>query len=272
MTLEGRLLLRTAGLALRLETPLDLPIGARLQLVLPQGFASLDLAGEPELPAADAPLRVLIDALATKRARREVTDRPPTPVHCGCRSRTMRWPPSCCAGCNGSMPSARRRSRAAEPMPAAPGRASSSGALRAALAELGRRAQEPQAGGWRILLMPLGTAEPAPLRLYLREATLDPDRRPKPERDRSSGSRRAVFELEFSHLGRCQLDALCQARRFDLLVRTEASLDAALQQDIRALFIAARDVAGLSGQVEFRAAELLTLPDPLASTGHQLTA
>jgi hypothetical protein len=119
---------------------------------------------------------------------------------------------------------------------------------------------------------PLWWSSAAALKLYLRETMPDAERRPKTGRDRSSGSRRAVFELEFSHLGRCQLDALCQARRFDLLVRTEAPLDAALQQDIRDLFAAARDVAGLSGQLEFRVADLLALPDPPAPAGRQLTA
>jgi hypothetical protein len=257
-------------LTLRLETPLDLPIGARLQLVLPQRFASL--GSELALPAADAPLRTLVEALT--RQSSGATGHPSPPEISGLRlaqpdhalaAQLLRWVQLLRGGATPPEPAG-----AADAGGARAG--IESGALRTALAELGRHAQEPQAGGWRILLMPLGTAEPVPLRLYLREARSDPDRRPKPGRDRSSGSRRAVFELEFSHLGRCQLDALCQARRFDLLVGTEAPLDAALQQDIRALFTAARDVAGLSGQVEFRAAELLKLPDPLASAGRQLTA
>ena len=49
---SGRLLLRAAGLTLRLEAVLDLPAGARLQLILPPGLAT------SSLPALDDdPLR-----------------------------------------------------------------------------------------------------------------------------------------------------------------------------------------------------------------------
>ena len=48
------------------------------------------------------------------------------------------------------------------------------------------------------------------------------------------------------------------------MVRTEASLAAALQDDIRVLVQAASEVAGFTGRVEFRAAEQLALPTPHA--------
>jgi hypothetical protein len=56
---------------------------------------------------------------------------------------------------------------------------------------------------------------------------------------------------------------LCRAARFDLVVRTEALLAAALQDDIRVLVQAGSEVAGLTGKVDFRAAELdLIAPRP----------
>jgi hypothetical protein len=59
--------------------------------------------------------------------------------------------------------------------------------------------------------------------------------------------------------GRCQLDVLCRAARFNLVMRTEAPLTAALQDDIRVLVRAASAVAGGTGKVDFRGAEPLDL-------------
>ena len=80
-----------------------------------------------------------------------------------------------------------------------------------------------------------------------------------------------MFEIELSHLGRCQLDVLCQAGRFDLVVRSAAPLDPTLEEHIRGLVAATRAAAGLAGRLEFRAADLLTLPDPLLRAGRDVT-
>ena len=146
------------------------------------------------------------------------------------------------------------------------------GALRSALSALGQHAREPQAGGWRVLVMPMGVEDPNALRLYLREVPPERERAARPPRDRRPRGQRAIFEVEFSELGRCQLDVLCQARRFDLAVRTGQSLETGLQNDIRGLFRAACTLAGWAGEVDFRAEELLDLPDPLAPVGHACTA
>ena len=76
-----------------------------------------------------------------------------------------------------------------------------------------------------------------------------------------------MFDFEFSELGRCQLDVLCQARRFDLLVRTGQPLPARVRRDVRELYLAARDVAGLVGEVRFRAGQWLALPEPTGAGG-----
>lgn len=142
------------------------------------------------------------------------------------------------------------------------------GALRSALSALGQHAREPQAGGWRVLVMPLGVEDPSALRLYLRDPPPERERDGRPGRARRSAARRAIFEVELSQLGRCQLDLLCQTRRFDLAVRTDRPLAAALQDDIRDLLGAACEIAGVAGKVEFRVAGLLALPDPMATAGH----
>jgi hypothetical protein len=135
----------------------------------------------------------------------------------------------------------------------------------AALAELGRMAGEPQNGGWRVLLLPLAFEGAPLLRLYMREDLPDQDGScTEHDADRSGTARRAVFEVEFGALGRCQIDVLCQARRFDLLVRTEQPLSRDLRREIRQVYLAARDAAGLIGTAHFRSGRLLALPDVAA--------
>ena len=82
-----------------------------------------------------------------------------------------------------------------------------------------------------------------------------------------SAARAAVFELKFSEPGRAQIDVLCQARRFDLLVRTEQLLPPHLRRQIRELYLAARDVAGLVGAVRFHAGHGVALPEPAGAGG-----
>ena len=76
--------------------------------------------------------------------------------------------------------------------------------LRSALGALVRQPVELQAGGWRALLKPLGAAAPQPRWLYLREVPPDPERDRQAMRDQHA-TRRAIFEVELSRLGRCQL-------------------------------------------------------------------
>jgi hypothetical protein len=63
-------------------------------------------------------------------------------------------------------------------------------------------------------------------------------------------------------LGRCQIDVLCRAERFDLIVRTEEALAPPLCREVRELYVAARDAAGLLGDVRFRPGEWILLPQP----------
>jgi hypothetical protein len=260
---SGGLLLRAAGLTLRLETAVDVPAGARLQLVLPDGFASRP--GEPAPTPGDDAFHQLLNALlqrptATGDAGGLAELRLPPADH-ALAARLLRWIETLRASPGAPDSEAGADAGGPDPQPEA-------GPLRSALSALGQHAREPQASGWRVLVMPLGVEDPSPLRLYLRDLPPDREGHPRPGRDRRSAAQRAVFEVELSQLGRCQLDVLCQARRFDLAVRTDRPLAAALQDDIRALLNAACEIAGVAGKVEFRVAELLTLPDPLAPAGH----
>jgi len=146
-------------------------------------------------------------------------------------------------------------------------------ALTTALADLRALAREPTPGLWRLLLLPFGVpGEVGELRLYLRD---DGGSRREGGEDRAAADdappRRAVFEFDFSRLGRCQLDALCQGKRFDLVLRTQTPLEPDLRRAIEAVFMAARDAGGLTGELGFRPYELLSLPRPDRAHDHSLT-
>jgi hypothetical protein len=256
----GRSLLRAAGVTWQVEPLVDLPAGARLQLSLPAGLPGSSAALQA------GPLEAARTLAAWLGDRAEMTE----PSHAAARlpepsatlaARLLRLvqliaprPPDGDA----------RRPAAPASTDGQPGGAR----VTAALAELGRLAGEPQSGGWRVLLLPLGFAGAPLLRLYVREDPCAQDGGRKDWRSQPrETARRAVFELEFGELGRCQIDVLCQARRFDLLVRTARPLPADVRRDVRELYLAARDLAGLAGAMRFRAGQLLVLPEPGARPG-----
>jgi hypothetical protein len=238
------------------------PLGARLQVLLPAA------PGQPAPAAGGDALQRAISALLRPAAPADVGApvglRLPAADH-ALAARLLRWIEAIGASAGSSDAAPGVDAGAPDAGPAA-------GALRSALHELAQEARAPQAGGWRVLVMPFGVEDPSPLRLYLRDPQPDQERASRLGRERRSGARRAIFEVELSELGRCQLDVLCQARRFDLAVRTQRPLAAALQDDIRGLLQAACELASVAGKVDFRAAELLRLPDPNAPAGRSLMA
>jgi hypothetical protein len=253
---QGRLLLQSGALRLRLETRLDLPLGARLAITLPQGLPALSAAR----PHAADPVRRLMAALLQRpdaRVEVGIDALPPPAADHALAARLLRWIQTLAPA-----PSAAE---------GAPEPGSDGGRVRAATAEVARPAGEPQRDGWRVLVMPIGLEDPQVLKLHLRAAG-GPDRDVPPGRDHGEPVQRAIFEVELSHLGRCQLDVLCQAGRFDLVVRSAAPLGPAIEGEIRGLIAAAHAAAGLTGRLDFRAAALLTLPDPLPATTCQVTA
>ena len=258
----GRTLLRAAGFTFQVETPVDLPVGARLQLTLPA-----ELARPSAAPLQGGSLEVVRTLAALLRDRAGMAQ----PSQAG----TLRLPE----------PDATLAARLLRLIqliapragdcnvpntsdPAAPDGQPGAARIAAALAELGRLAGEPQSGGWRMLLLPLGFAGTPLLRLYVREDPGAEDGGGKERQaDRERAARRAVFALEFSQLGRAQIDVLCHARRFDLLVRTEQPLPPHLRRQIRELYLAARDVAGVVGTVRFHAGRWVALPEPAGAGG-----
>ena len=259
---HGRLLLQSGAIRLRLETPLDLPLGARLALALPQGLAPP--SGALIAPAADPVQRLIAAWLQQESTGGEAGAtgalRLPAADHT-LAARLLRWVQTLAAA-----PPAPASGSAAADGPETAGEP-----VRAATLELARQAREPQPGGWRVLVMPLGVEDPQILKIHLREPSADAERDGRPGRERGDPIQRAVFEVELSHLGRCQLDVLCQAKRLDLAVRSAMPLGPALEEQICSLIAATRAAAGLAGRLEFRPAELLTLPDPRLPAGRHVT-
>jgi hypothetical protein len=261
----GRTLLRAAGVTLQLDTPVDLPAGARLQLTVPAGTTG---AGAASLQAG--PLEAVRTLAAALREPAGMTE----PTYAG----TLRLPePDATLAARllrlvqliapSSADADARRPAERAGFEGQPGAAR----ITAALADLGRLAGEPQSGGWRVLLLPLGFEGAPLLRLYVREDSHQNGGGKEQHNERSGPARRAVFEVEFGVLGRCQIDALCQARRFDLLVRTEQPLPPHVRREIRELYGVARDAGGLVGTARFRAGELLVLPEPGGGPGGGIT-
>jgi len=162
-------------------------------------------------------------------------------------------------------PATSRKPRAGE---ALPDRAVS--AVTSMAEEMAEPLRQSQAGGWRLLLLPFG-AEPAHgLKLYLGEDAMEGERHTAEAEP--AAARRAVFELDLSHLGRCQLDVLCHGQRFDLIVRSERAFDAPLESEIRAAFQEVLDAASWSGAIGFHSPALLIMPGPEQPLGTPVTA
>lgn len=77
----------------------------------------------------------------------------------------------------------------------------------------------------------------------------------------AEAGRRAVFSADFPRLGRCQLEVFCHDRRFDLTVRSARPLPDEVRRTAAVLFLAARDLGGLRGDISFAPGALLDLPE-----------
>jgi len=124
--------------------------------------------------------------------------------------------------------------------------------LKGLLTEIGSSASEPLADGWRSTTLPLGPDPAQAIMINYREQSFDRESEPGEDDLDESPTQRAIFDVGFSHLGRCQIDALCQEQRFDLLVRTEQPLDHPVQEEITSIFLEASEIAGLSGEIGYQ--------------------
>lgn len=252
---SGLVLLRAADRLFKVEQPLDLPVQAALQLT----FTGMPSGADP-LADGDSPLSKLIGLLEDiDQATRLAAD-------------TDGSPPS------RQLPAADRQLAArflgllATTVGTASQDTSSAAAgsntpsiehgdhVKSLMRELGNQASEPLADGWKSVTLPLGPDPAQAVHLFHRDHDLDPDGQDAEGDVEGDEARRAVFDVSFSRLGRCQLDVLCQEQRFDLLVRSENALASDDQQEIQAIFTSACEIAGMSGEIGFRVGHFLDLP------------
>lgn len=124
--------------------------------------------------------------------------------------------------------------------------------LQGLLADIGNAASEHLTDGWRSMTLPLGVDPAQAIMINYRENSLDYDSESSDDDTNETPAKRAIFDVDFSHLGRCQIDTLCQEQRFDLLIRSERQLDHPVEREITSLFLSACEIAGLTGEVGFQ--------------------
>lgn len=106
---------------------------------------------------------------------------------------------------------------------------------------------------WRALTLPFvngGTVEA--IRLFLRRPPVDEG--DIPDAQKAKEGDRFLIDIDFSRLGRVQLDGLVKRndRLFDLILRTDQPLTLPLRKDIIALFQLAVETIGVKGSVVFQ--------------------
>lgn len=124
--------------------------------------------------------------------------------------------------------------------------------LQSFLSDIGRATTDSLTDGWRGTALPLGSDPAQAIIIYFRECLSDPEAEGSGDEEESQLVQRAVFEITFRQLGRCQIDVLCQEQRFDLQVRSERKFDDQDQQTITDLFVSACEIGGFKGEICYR--------------------
>ncbi len=261
----GRLLLQASGLTLRVAEPLALPADAWLQVQLPLAALAGSAAARPA--ALATPLAQLIELLSAVPENADDPpadpDPPPAPTAGPQPPLRLPQPDDQMAGrllrlwqaLGDASATATTRAAGTEAAPETAG-------LQRALDGLHHALPDEQQSRWQVLELPVGADAAQPLRLYQRLDQADEDGAGSSDDTAAAPAKRIILEIDFSALGRCQLDALCSGQRCDLLVRTEQPLPAALQAELVQLFRDAQAITGGTGELACRSAALLPLPQP----------
>jgi hypothetical protein len=252
-TPAGQIILRAADQLMRIEQPVDLPIGTDLQITT---VATSSVSLEEIGPAAGfdqtTPLKKLIAALDGIDRAGRISDDADGPN----RSRQLPAPDRHLAAKFLNLVTTGPEQGLADNRLREPEQGAMTlrhmDQIWALAKDLASTMSEPLADGWKGMAVPVGSDPAQAVYLYFREHQWAPDDE-SPETDEDGmDAKRAVFEVSFSHLGHCQVDALCQPHRFDLLVRSERTLAHEDQQEITNLFNAACDISGMKGEIGFR--------------------
>lgn len=237
---------------MKVESPIDLPVGTSMQMVATS--ASMHgIAPARSIQAADQadPLTKLIELLSLS------SDSEPDAASPEGQKKSLQLP----------LPDRQLAARLLNLIvlqmgapPDEPGMAGSNQhratgsttQLQSLLSDISNGANDQLTDGWRSMTLPLGHDQAQAIMIAYRDLDLDPDSEPNNPDQEESPAKRALFEVNFSRLGRCQLDVLCQEQRFDLFVRSERPLDTEACQAITDLFRAASEIAGFKGEIGFQ--------------------
>jgi len=251
---SGKLLLQAGSdLLMKIEQPIDLPIGSTLHMTLmtgPVNAAQLEEIGSPTnqaglLTKLVALLEDIEQSGGTSGGHREPATGRQLPMpdrHLASKLLGLMGLPSGAGTEDAGMIAQQRDSADSW----------STHQLKSLLTDIAKTASESLVEGWRSTNLPLGPDPAQAIMIHCRE------HHPEHQSDGDQAdtedvtAQRAVFDINFSRLGRCQIDALCQEQRFDLLVRSEKALDHEHQQEITTLFSSACEIAGLTGEIGFR--------------------
>ena len=250
----GQIILKAADQHFRIEQPIDLPIGTTLQASLVTGASVMPSSfvhGSSDAQASPiARLITLLDSIdqASRQSDLPGTPDPGRQLPAPDKFLASRLLGLLTAGTDQQAPSAERPSSDRGALTTA-----SKDQIHALVRDLAASASEPLTEGWKSLTLPIGHDQAQAVCCYFRHHEFDPDEdKPDGGDDRREDAERAVFDVSLSQLGRCQIDALCQERRFDLLIRTEEGLSETDRKDITSLFLSASEIAGMSGDIGFQ--------------------
>ena len=248
----GQLILKADDKLLRIDQPVDLPIGTTLQATLAATASALMPSNAGMADTQTSPLVKLIallESIDRAGVRPDIPENSdtvrqlPTPdKHLGSRLLAL-----LAAGTDQAKPSMPLSLQAYSDVTSAV-----KDQIHVMVRDLANTASEPLTDGWKSVALPVGSDQSQAICCFFRDHELDPEDGKSQGKDRRDGSRRAVFDLSLSQLGRCQIDALCQGQRFDLLIRTEEKLRHEDQEYVRSLFHSACEAGELSGDIGFK--------------------
>ena len=118
---------------------------------------------------------------------------------------------------------------------------------------IGRMADEPVSGDWRIAVVPFNSGEELKqVRVFMRRHGAQEDE----DGEGGDPGTRFIVDVELSRLGRMQLDGLVRGgdKRLDLIVRSATPLPAHMRDDIRRIFQDACELTGMKGGATFQCA------------------
>ena len=251
---SGQVLLALGDeLLLRVEQPIDLPVGTMLQVTFVANVSGLPGAGLPDgRKDPDGPLTKLValfeaidrsGELVDGRGDHDIGRQLPMPDRL-LATRLLQFLGFQMSE-GGKKSSALESNRGFADMPR------SQQALNLLL-ELGQSISEPLTEGWRGAILPLGSDPAQALTIFHREHDPEPDSDEASEDAHGAAAQRAIFDFSLSQLGRCQIDAFCQQQRFDLVIRSASSLEMKDQEVITELYRSTCEIAGLKGEIGYR--------------------